>query len=89
MVLPSSANLTVARSLKPRLLCHITRLSPPVQDRVPLRVSAGSLVTMVPSLDGAGSVTRRAAFWLKARVQKIKGASQDRRVKKGACGRVT
>jgi hypothetical protein len=46
---------------------------------VPFSEIAGELVTIVPSLEGVGSVTRRA-FWLKAKPAKSSGAIQEKRL---------
>src|SRR5580704_7827979 len=78
MVLPSSAKLTAARSLNPRLLSHNTRLSPPVQVRVPWKEMAGSVVTMVRPLDVAGWVILSAFGWPNARLQKNEENRQER-----------
>src|SRR5580704_9417901 len=78
MVLPSSAKLTAARSLNPRLFSHNTRLSPPDQARVPWKEMAGSVVTMVRPFVVAGWVIFRAFVWPNARLQKNKENRQER-----------
>src|ERR1700733_10381039 len=76
MVLPSSADWTVARSRKPRLFSHQTRGLELLPVKVPFRKIAGSLVTTVPSHLGWGWVRCRVEFC--AKVTPIEKVSQEK-----------